>query len=335
MQRLKEKVQGAVARMRPIQPTIPQFPALKRPPADLLRADPPTTTGRAQAAQSDSPPGQVDVDDDAWDDDDEWESDEAEASAETAAEPRTARPRAAIPPPASNSTEVDLAASQSIRPAPQDDAVAADDDDEWEPDDDDSEPDIAPVQLVRTAGRRTSDRSTTSRDEFTEEFFSKPPEPELTDFSDIDSLAAAAVKVDPRRQEMARKVVIGVMSSMAFLLVVSAGIAALGRGDDQSSVRAAPSAVHGNLSAAAELAASRAPSTITYERAEAEAARQSAGAKESDDQTLDGQLERPGKRASPEEVAAYRRAVARQKRIKAAKKRPAPTGAAGGMLRRF
>ena len=53
------------------------------------------------------------------------------------------------------------------------------------------------------------------------------------------------------------------------------------------------------------------------------------------DYSLEPTLQRPGKHASREEVAAYRRAKARQGRIKAAKERPPPTGESGGMLRRF
>jgi hypothetical protein len=324
--------------MRPIQPTIPEFPALRRPPADLLRADLPTRPKAALTVSSDSPPGQAPADDDdAWiDDEDEWEPGEREETAETAAEPRAARERAAIPPAPSNTADGSLA-RQSVGDTPQSGSAEPEDEDEdeWEPDDDESIPGVTLAQSARETNGRASDRASASKDELTEEFFSTPPEPEPTDFSDIDSLAAAAMKIDPKRQEMARKVVMGVMSSMAFLLVVSAGVAALGRGDDRPSVQAAPSAVHGNLSAAAELAASRAPSTITYQRAEAEAARQNAEATELHDQASDLELEPPSKRASPEEVAAYRRALARKQRIKAAKKQPRPTGTSGGMLRRF
>ena len=46
------------------------------------------------------------------------------------------------------------------------------------------------------------------------------------DFSDLDSLAANAVSVDPHRQQIARKVVLWVMGSMGALLVVSALVAA-------------------------------------------------------------------------------------------------------------
>jgi hypothetical protein len=329
--RLKEKVQGVVAGMRPIQPTIPEFPSLRRPPADLLRTGLPSTTEAVQTAYSDSPPGQVgEVDDDAWDDDEaDWEPDESEATAE----PRTTA-RAALPPPASKGGMRDLA-HQKAHAAPQSDSTEPNDDDEWEPDDDDSAPDVAPAQLVRSAAGRTSDRPPASRDELSEEFFSTPPEPEPADFSDIDSLAAAAIKIDPKRQEMARKVVIGVMSSMAFLLVVSAGIAALGSREDPPSAQAAPSAVHGNLSAAAELAASRAPSTITYQRAEAEAARQQAETTKLTGRASDSASARRGRHASPEDVAAYRRAIAKKKRLKAAKRRPRPTGSSGGMFHRF
>ena len=46
------------------------------------------------------------------------------------------------------------------------------------------------------------------------------------DFSDLDSLAASTVGVDPRRQQIARKVVLWVMGSMGALLLISAAVAA-------------------------------------------------------------------------------------------------------------
>ena len=336
MQWLKAKSRGAATQMRPVQPTIPHFPALKRPFADLLRGGPTAKPVAAKLGYSDSPFGRIhDNDEDAWDDEEEWEPENANTRVKATTVPGSTSTRAAVPPPPPSQRPAAVLARQSVGLAAQSGSVELDDD-EWDTNND-SEPDVPPVQLVRTAANRASEPAPISRDDLADEFFSRPPEaePEPADFSDIDSLAAAAMKIDPRRQEMARKVVIAVMSSMAFLLVVSAGIAALGRGEEKPSVQAAPSAVRGNLSAAAELAASRVPGTITYKRAEAEAARQNAEAVQTNEEPEDHKIKRLSKYASPAEVAAYRRAKARQRRIQAAKKRPRPTGSSGGMLRRF
>ena len=63
-----------------------------------------------------------------------------------------------------------------------------------------------------------------------EEFFlpdGTAPNPGEPAYADLDSLAAAAVPVDPRRQRIARTVVVSIMGSMALLLVVSLSVAAI------------------------------------------------------------------------------------------------------------
>jgi hypothetical protein len=69
-----------------------------------------------------------------------------------------------------------------------------------------------------------------------EEFFipegTVPPPPSNRDFSDLDSLAAANVSVDPRRRELARKVVMYVMGAMGVLLLVAGVVATVKSQED-------------------------------------------------------------------------------------------------------